>query len=131
MPKLTETQREKIESIVSGGWGSDYLVDVENTRLNEDCTYEADRVSYRGSKWYYLPNGFGDASLRLINKMIKCGYMTLDEENRAYFLTDLFFSEFHGIKRQLGNKTCPRCFGKGYIREFSHIDGGRCWECNK
>jgi len=25
---------------------------------------------------------------------------------------------------------CERCDGKGRIREYGHIDGGRCWRCN-
>jgi len=27
-------------------------------------------------------------------------------------------------------ETCGRCAGQGYIREYSHIDDGRCFECD-
>ncbi|MFB5759066.1 hypothetical protein [Paenibacillus medicaginis] len=27
-------------------------------------------------------------------------------------------------------KKCPKCFGKGIIKNYIMIDGGKCYECN-
>ncbi len=27
-------------------------------------------------------------------------------------------------------RYCGRCDGSGFIPQFAHIDGGRCWECD-
>lgn len=28
-------------------------------------------------------------------------------------------------------KNCSKCNGTGYRPEVAHVDGGRCWACNK
>jgi uncharacterized phage protein len=29
----------------------------------------------------------------------------------------------------LASGACPRCAGTGYVPQYAHIDGGRCYEC--
>lgn len=34
-----------------------------------------------------------------------------------------------GKLRKRRNPACARCGGKGYLPEFSHVEGGRCFAC--
>lgn len=27
------------------------------------------------------------------------------------------------------NTACRKCLGTGFLRHFSHVDGGKCWDC--
>jgi hypothetical protein len=30
---------------------------------------------------------------------------------------------------QYKKDSCPRCSGRGYFREYAHVQGGRCFQC--
>lgn len=126
MIKLTEKQQEKLYEMVMQALGHDNNVTS-----------------------FYFDNG-----VRITDKFEKLGFLAIvpepeagehrfrfdgEKEYKKAILTETglnyaleIFGDVYTQKkdRNFIMNSCPKCQGKGHIKEYGHVQAGVCFECN-
>ena len=116
MIKLTEKQLDKVNSLIQG--------DIDLFDLDSRVYAKLEKASFIGVS-DEEPEHTNNYIHVKWNHVGYYRYEFLTVEAIAYFADKGIVKQFNRTKY-----VCWKCDGKGYIREYGHVEGGVCFNCN-